>query len=150
MGIKRIWALILFVNFPDLGVIEEILGQVKQIYDRVRLAQANVEDLCNGIMNWANQPLYERKDNKKENLLNLDDRAERIQKRRDLVTACSNDLQRIIKENCVLFLKTVIEEKPPEVLTEPEQSPTESPDEKKGKGINIHKTKFTIGKSIFC
>lgn len=89
-------------------------------------------------MNWANQPLYERKESKKENLLNLDDRAERIQKRRDLVTACSNDLQRIIKENCILFLKTLIdEEKPTEVLTEPEQSPTESPDEKKGKGIFI-------------
>lgn len=120
--------------FSDLSVIEGILNQVKQIYDRIKLAQRNVKDLLSNILTWANQPLYERKEGKKENLLCLDDRAERIQKRVDIVSSCSNELQRIVKDNCVLFLNKSLEEKPPETeeLTDAESSPKPpEPEEKK-------------------
>lgn len=125
--------------FSDLPVIEGIFNQVKQIYDRIKLAQTNIRDLMNTISAWSNQPLYERKEGKKENLLGLDDRAERIQKRRELVTSCSNDLQKILKENCILFLQMPLEEisPDPDVAAEPEISPKpaeKSPEEKKGKG----------------
>lgn len=127
------------IFFPDLSVIEEIFNKVKQIYDRVKLAQKNVSNLLSDIQAWSHQPLYERKDGKKENLLSLEDRAERLQKRRELVTNCSVELQRILKENCVLFLNRSFDEKPPETeeVTDTDGSPKpsdRSPDEKKGKG----------------
>lgn len=118
------------------------------MYDRVKLAQNNVKDLLQSINVWANQPLFERKEGKKENLIGLEDRVERIQKRKELVTACSNDLHRILDENCILFLKAPIEDPPPpepEVPTEPETSPKSSPDKKKDKG-----NRFIIKVTTLC
>lgn len=136
----------LYIFLTDLSVIEGILDQVKQIYDRIKLAQTNVGNLINDIQTWANQPLYERKEGKKENLLGLEDRTERIQKRKELVTNCSNELQRIVKANCVLFLNMLFEEKPPEPeeLTDAETSQPgdKSPDEKKGKGKHFQTIYF--------
>lgn len=106
------------------------------MYDRIKLAQTNVTDLLNNISTWANQPLYERKDGKKENLLGLEDRTERIQKRKELVQTCSNDMQRILKENYTLFLNMPFEEEKapePEEVSEVE-SPEKSPEEQKGRG----------------
>lgn len=108
------------------------------MYDRIKLAQTNIENILKAVRNWCNQPLYERKDGKKEQLLNMEDRTERIQKRTELVTTCSNNLQRILKENCILLLKMSLDEKPPEpeVIIEPESPKPEEKSPKGAKGRN--------------
>ncbi|XP_076257481.1 dynein beta chain, ciliary-like [Rhynchophorus ferrugineus] len=122
----------------DPGVILKLFDQVKNLTNRVKQAQANVKNLLSDINTWAQQPLFERKDCKKENLLQLDDRAERLQKRKDQVIASSAELVRVIDENYLLFFnepkeEEVIEEEPPP--PPPPPPPEESPKKgKKGKG----------------
>lgn len=39
---------------------------------RVRLAKANVESMCSTMAGWSKTPLYKRKGDKKDSLLNLE------------------------------------------------------------------------------
>lgn len=72
-------------------------------------------NLVAGINAWGQQLLFERKDGKKENLLYLEDRVERLQKRHDQVAASSVELERVVKENYQLFFNEPMEEVEPEV-----------------------------------
>lgn len=72
-------------------------------------------NLVAGINAWGQQLLFERKDGKKENLLYLEDRAERLQKRHDQVAASSVELELVVKENYELFFNEPMEEPEPEV-----------------------------------
>ncbi|KAJ8945230.1 hypothetical protein NQ318_011210 [Aromia moschata] len=139
----------------DPEIVQNIFDAVKGVYDRVRHAQANVKNLVTSIRAWAARPLFERKDRKKENLLSTDDRHERVQRRRDQVTACSAELERVTKENYFLFFneemeQEVQEEEHPEeeVPPPPEPSVDTSPEtdkkggkDKKGKGKDKEKDK---------
>lgn len=92
----------------------QIYNTVKELTDRVKKAQANVVNFTAGIKAWSEQLLFERKDGKKENLLFLEDRSERLQKRQDQVIASSAELERIIAENYELFFREPMEpEEPP-------------------------------------
>ncbi|XP_018562388.1 dynein beta chain, ciliary-like [Anoplophora glabripennis] len=101
-------------NTNDPEIVGNIFDRVKQVTDRVKKAQTNIKNLYSTIHVWALQPLFERKDGKKENLISLDDRQERIQKRYDLITACSNELRRIIEENYLLFFNEPMKKLPTE------------------------------------
>ena len=61
--------------FPCVGVWEYVEATRDMVHDleqRVRNAKTNVESI-NTLMNkWAEDPLYQRKDGKKELLLNLE------------------------------------------------------------------------------
>nr|CAI5828900.1 unnamed protein product [Callosobruchus analis] len=122
----------------DPTIVHNIYEQVEQLHHRVKQAQTNISKSLSSIQAWVEQPLYERKDNKKENLLSLDDRAERLQKRVDLITACNEELKSRIKENYELFFQEPMEEEqpPPEEEEEPPPPPEPEPDKKgkKGKG----------------
>nr|CAH7754609.1 unnamed protein product [Callosobruchus chinensis] len=118
----------------DPTIVHNIYEQVEQLYYRVKQAQTNITRALANIQTWVEQPLYERKDSKKENLLSLDDRAERLQKRIEQITACNEELKSKIKENYQLFFQESIEEEtpPPEDEVEPLPPPEPEPD-KKGK-----------------
>lgn len=68
---------------------------------------------------WSKVPLFERKEGKLDNLLQLDDRAERVQRRYELIEATSTSLETLLEQNYRLFFN----------LPEPEVSPPTSPDE---------------------
>ncbi|CAH1116455.1 unnamed protein product [Phaedon cochleariae] len=121
-----------FTNEP--GTVNEIYQTVKQLTDRVKKAQQNVKKLFSSIIEWSEKPLFERKEGKKENLIFLDDRNERVQRRRDQIIACSQELQRVVKENYFLFYQEEMEEEQPaEEPPPPPPPPPESPKDKKGK-----------------
>ncbi|XP_030760043.1 dynein beta chain, ciliary-like isoform X2 [Sitophilus oryzae] len=124
----------------DQNVIVNIYDQVKGLYDRVRQAQLNVKNLLVNINTWAQQPLFERKDGKKENLLQLDDRAERLQRRKDQVVASAAELERTVADNYHLLFNVPVapDEPPPEEEPPPEPEP-EPP--KKGKKVKEKKGK---------
>ncbi|KAL3288578.1 hypothetical protein HHI36_003017 [Cryptolaemus montrouzieri] len=88
-------------NEPEnIDVMYEI---VKYLYDRVTEAQSNMSKLISDIDLWANMPLFERKDGKKENLLNIDDRNERVQKRFDQINNCTQELKNVLYHNYHLY-----------------------------------------------
>ncbi|CAH1128373.1 unnamed protein product [Ceutorhynchus assimilis] len=125
----------------NIDIIQEIFNSTKELTDRVKKAQANVKNLINGINAWGRQLLFERKDGKKENLLYLEDRSERLQKRQEQVFASSEELQRIVKENYELFFHEPME---PEPEPEPDTAlttKTELADKKKGKKEKPKKVK---------
>ena len=45
---------------------------MRDLERRVRLAKANVESMCTLMAGWSKTPLYKRKGDKKESLLNLE------------------------------------------------------------------------------
>lgn len=48
--------------------------KVQDLYDRILEAQKNLKNVLNNMDKWALVPLYTRKDNKKDQLLALEDR----------------------------------------------------------------------------
>ncbi|XP_057654279.1 dynein beta chain, ciliary-like [Diorhabda carinulata] len=122
-------------NDPD--IIVEIYDVIKQLTDRVKKAQENVSNLMAAISEWSTKPLYERKDGKKENLLCIDERVDRCQKRYEHITACSIQLEEAMKENYHLFTLLEVEEPisgEEEEDEEEETLPPPEPEKPKGKG----------------
>ncbi|KAJ4427298.1 hypothetical protein ANN_24918 [Periplaneta americana] len=61
--------------------VQQIRSLVEDLQNRVLKAQKNVDIIYGLINTWSLVPLFERKDGKKENLLFLDDRKERVSNR---------------------------------------------------------------------
>ncbi|KAJ9598678.1 hypothetical protein L9F63_010627, partial [Diploptera punctata] len=61
--------------------VGQIRTLVEDLYTRVLKAQQNVDRIHELINSWTLIPLFERKDGKKENLLYLDDRVDRVSQR---------------------------------------------------------------------
>lgn len=90
-------------TFLDSETIEELHMKTKQLIDRVMSAQKNVNQLTADIESWSELPLFERKDGKKENLLGIEDRVERAQKRYEQIKLTSATVAAILEENFRLF-----------------------------------------------
>lgn len=52
--------------------IESTRDKVRDLERRVRLAKANVEQMHNIMTGWSQSPLFRRKEDKKDTLLNLE------------------------------------------------------------------------------
>jgi phage shock protein A len=61
--------------------IQKTRDQVIDLESRVQKAKDNVEEIKNLMSTWSKTPLFERKEEKYETVLNLDDRKERLEKR---------------------------------------------------------------------
>uniref|UniRef100_F7AU91 AAA+ ATPase domain-containing protein n=1 Tax=Ciona intestinalis TaxID=7719 RepID=F7AU91_CIOIN len=82
--------------------IEETRDQVHDLEQRVQKAKDNV-DKINKIMSTWVLPVFERKENKKDALLNLDDREDRLAKRYAIIQECANQVHALLQENQGLF-----------------------------------------------
>lgn len=82
-------------------------------------AQRNVSEAVANIEIWSKVPLFERKEGKMDNLLYLEDRFERVQRRYELIEATSASLSTLLEENYRLFFN----------LPEPEVVDVSSPEE---------------------
>lgn len=83
--------------------IESTRDMVRDLEKRVRLAKANVDTITEIMGQWSEHPLYLRKDEKKDSLLNLDDREHLRQTRYDTITAGSDRIHALVKENLEYF-----------------------------------------------
>lgn len=84
-------------------VINNAHEKIKDLYQRVQEAQSNLQKVLNGMDKWALVPLYYRKDNKKDQLLALDDRPDRKHKRYVKIQDSGNDIAVMLNENYGLF-----------------------------------------------
>lgn len=110
---------------------------VQQLMDRVRQAQDLVEKVVVNMDDWCSIPLYQRKEEKKENLLSLENRFEIFHHRKQHILATSAEFQNVVVTNYVLFMNVVEtpEEEEEEVEEEEEPDSPEKQKKKKGKGV---------------
>ena len=83
--------------------IEATRDQVRDMERRVRLAKGNVEAMVEIMLKWSEQPLYQRKEDKKGTLLNLDDRENKREARYGKVTEGAEKIHALLKENLEYF-----------------------------------------------
>ncbi|XP_022909837.1 dynein beta chain, ciliary-like [Onthophagus taurus] len=106
--------------------IEDTYNQIKDLYDRVLLAESNISHYLADIDAWAKESLYERREKKDENPIMLDDRKERVQRRFDQVTACAQEIDKAREMNYMLYFNIPIPSEEPEVSDEEEDKPVEA------------------------
>ncbi|CAG2065219.1 unnamed protein product, partial [Timema podura] len=83
--------------------VKKIRDLVEHLYDRMAKIQANAVRI-NSIMNtWGTTPLINRKDGKKEALVSLEDRKERVQKRYNEIRQAGEEAHALLEENRKLF-----------------------------------------------
>lgn len=60
--------------------IEVLRDRVSNLENRVTKAQSNVKLLDTILITWVQKPIFERRDGKKDTLLNLEDKGDRLVK----------------------------------------------------------------------
>lgn len=130
--------------------INSIHENVKDLYDRVYLAQVNLKNVTKNMEKWANYPLYDRKDGKKDQLLYLEDRIERRLKCYNNIKKSAVELSAMLSDNYQLFFKTSMpspdddEEEEIEEVAAP--TPVGSRKSKRKKGEKTGKEKPSISR----
>ncbi|XP_067212065.1 dynein beta chain, ciliary [Linepithema humile] len=86
-----------------LEYITELGGLVEGLWKRMKVAQSNVEKIRSILEPWTKTPLIERKDRRKDTLLALEDRSEKVSKRYAEITKAAEQIHSILEENKTLF-----------------------------------------------
>ncbi|PNJ88262.1 DNAH17 isoform 2 [Pongo abelii] len=83
--------------------IQEVREILHNLQNRMQKAKQNIEGISQAMKDWSANPLFERKDNKKEALLDLDGRIANLNKRYTAVRDAGVKIQAMVAENAELF-----------------------------------------------
>ncbi|XP_008590720.1 PREDICTED: dynein heavy chain 17, axonemal-like [Galeopterus variegatus] len=83
--------------------IQEMREILHNLQNRMQKAKQNIEGISQAMKDWSANPLFERKDNKKEALLDLDGRTANLNKRYTAVRDAGLKIQAMVAENAELF-----------------------------------------------
>ncbi|XP_055096955.1 dynein axonemal heavy chain 17 [Symphalangus syndactylus] len=83
--------------------IQEVREILHNLQNRMQKAKQNIEGISQAMKDWSANPLFERKDNKKEALLDLDGRIANLNKRYTAVRDAGMKIQAMVAENAELF-----------------------------------------------
>lgn len=86
-----------------LDYMSELGSLVQDLHKRVKAAQANVEKIRAILEPWMRSPLIERKDRRKDTLLALEERPERVNKRYAEIKKAAVHINELLEENKKLF-----------------------------------------------
>lgn len=86
-----------------LEYITELGDLVEGLWKRVRAAQSNMEKIRSILEPWTKTPLIERKDRRKDTLLALEDRSEKVARRYAEITRAAGLIHSILEENKTLL-----------------------------------------------
>lgn len=86
-----------------LEYITELGDLVEGLWKRMKAAQSNVEKIRSILEPWTRTPLVERKDRRKDTLLALEERTEKVAKRYAEITKGAEQIHSILEENKELF-----------------------------------------------
>ena len=101
------------VTFPAVWeYIEKTRDQVHDLEVRVQKAKDNVEEIQKIMTTWTKQPLFERKEDKYDTLLNLDDREDRINKRYAEVRTYGDKIHSLLKVRAVVRFNSILSFRP--------------------------------------
>ncbi|XP_042303471.1 dynein axonemal heavy chain 9 [Sceloporus undulatus] len=82
--------------------ISHVVDSIQDLEQRIQKTKDNIEEIQNIMKSWV-FPVFERKDGKKESLLNLDDQHERLDRHYRLIIDSGQKIHFLIKENLSLF-----------------------------------------------
>lgn len=88
-------------GLPDY--ISELGVLVEGLWKRVKSTQSNVEKIRSILEPWTKTPLIERRDRRKDALLSLDERTEKVAKRYVDIQRAAEQIHDLLKENQTLF-----------------------------------------------
>uniref|UniRef100_A0A2I3TJ66 Dynein axonemal heavy chain 17 n=1 Tax=Pan troglodytes TaxID=9598 RepID=A0A2I3TJ66_PANTR len=83
--------------------IQEVREILHNLQNRMQKAKQNIAGISQAMKDWSANPLFERKDNKKEALLDLDGRIANLNKRYTAVRDAGVKIQAMVAENAELF-----------------------------------------------
>ncbi|XP_053544923.1 dynein axonemal heavy chain 9 [Bombina bombina] len=93
------------LNWKAQGVweyVQQVRDSVHDLERRVQKTRDNIDEIQAIMKTWV-LPIFERKDAKKDSLLNLDDRNDRLEKRYNLIRESGSKIHALLKENMTLF-----------------------------------------------
>ncbi|XP_067860408.1 dynein axonemal heavy chain 9-like [Heptranchias perlo] len=93
------------LNWKNEGIwdyIQTVRDMVRDLEGRMQKAKDNVGAMQNIMKTWVS-PVFERKEGKKDALLNLDDRNERLEKHYSFIKQTGEKIHSLVKENLSLF-----------------------------------------------
>ncbi|MGH0123010.1 UNVERIFIED_CONTAM: hypothetical protein FKN15_017133 [Acipenser sinensis] len=80
-------------SFPHYQTVRDAVHDLER---RLQKTKDNVEEMQNIMKTWV-APIFERKEGKKDSLLNLDDRQERLEKRYSAIKESGNKIHTLLK-----------------------------------------------------
>ncbi|TMW50187.1 hypothetical protein DOY81_004746 [Sarcophaga bullata] len=83
--------------------LEELRKPVAALQNRMDHTQGNLRQIRNIMSAWIKQPLFERKDGKKDTVLCIDERPDRTGKRYAEITAASDEIHKLLQDNMIQF-----------------------------------------------
>ncbi|KAG7491786.1 hypothetical protein MATL_G00007500 [Megalops atlanticus] len=93
------------INWKSNGIwdyIQQVRDAVHDLESRLQKTKDNVDEIQNIMKMWVS-PIFERKEGKKDTLLNLEDRSERLEKRYNHIRDSGDRIHSLLKENLALF-----------------------------------------------
>uniref|UniRef100_A0A8C9JNR1 Dynein axonemal heavy chain 17 n=1 Tax=Panthera tigris altaica TaxID=74533 RepID=A0A8C9JNR1_PANTA len=86
-----------------LEYIQDLQEILHNLQNRMQKAKQNIDGISQAMKDWSANPMFERKDNKKEALLDLDGRMVNLNKRYMAVKDAGVKIQAMVMENAELF-----------------------------------------------
>ncbi|CAD7668337.1 unnamed protein product [Nyctereutes procyonoides] len=86
-----------------LEYIQEMREILHNLQNRIQKAKQNIDGISQAMKDWSANPMFERKDNKKEALLDLEGRVVNSNKRYTAVKDAGLKIQAMVAENAELF-----------------------------------------------
>nr|XP_003818154.3 dynein axonemal heavy chain 9 isoform X2 [Pan paniscus] len=93
------------LNWKTEGIcdyVTEITSSIHDLEQRIQKTKDNVEEIQNIMKTWVT-PIFKRKDGKRESLLSLDDRHDRMEKYYNLIKESGLKIHALVQENLGLF-----------------------------------------------
>uniref|UniRef100_A0A7N6A444 Dynein heavy chain 9, axonemal n=1 Tax=Anabas testudineus TaxID=64144 RepID=A0A7N6A444_ANATE len=93
------------LNWNSQGIwqyIQEVRDSVCDLESRLQRTKDNVEEIQSCMRSWAN-PIFDRKEGKKDTLLGLEDKTERLDRFYSLIQSSGEKIHFLLKSNLMLF-----------------------------------------------
>ncbi|KAF5277248.1 hypothetical protein FQR65_LT00356 [Abscondita terminalis] len=103
------------LNWDSKGLwdyMAQLHTMVGNIQQHVEKSQENLAKIRNALIPFARQPLFERKDNRKDTVLSLDEKEERIKKRYTEIEKATKSIKVLLNQNMELFEMTAQQDNP--------------------------------------
>lgn len=104
-------------NDIDDNYTLRLYERIKDLYDRVRKAETNKNDVFESVKSWGTHPLFHRKGMQPSALFNFDDRENVLWTRLKSCQKTTDLIRNVLQENFRLFFNTPIKIQEPEITS---------------------------------
>ncbi|KAL9897380.1 dynein heavy chain at 93AB [Glossina fuscipes fuscipes] len=94
---------LVWISEDITSYLDKLRQPVAALQNRVNLTQGNLKRIRRIMSAWVKQPLFERRDGKKDSVLCIDERPDRTAKRYAEIQSASDEIHRLLYDNMVQF-----------------------------------------------